>query len=150
MRTRFGLAILMFAAFSALAFADLEPWKDYETSEAIWEATTVKVHANMGDAYLEGLKKTWAAGNKVAKELGHIEDWKILRSDLPLSGQFNLLLMVKYRNAEAMAPNKKRYEEFIAKWGKERLKESTEFAQKNYPAMREITGQYNLREITLK
>jgi len=35
-------------------------------------------------------------------------------------------------------------------WGEARNKETTEFAQKNYPAMREITGQYLMREVTMK
>ncbi len=150
MRIKYGIVAIMFAALSAIAFADLEPWKDYEVSKSVWSVTTVKVDANMGDAYLEGLRKTWAASNDVAKELGQIEDWKIMRSDLPLSGQFNLLLMVKFKDSDALAPNKERYEAFMRKWGEERNKKVTEFAQKNYPAMREITGQYNLREITLK
>jgi hypothetical protein len=35
-------------------------------------------------------------------------------------------------------------------FGEERNKETTEYAQKNYPGMRELTGQYYMREITLK
>ena len=133
-----------------LANADLTPWTDYEVSESVWSITTVRVNANMGDAYLEGIKKTWAAGNDVAMELGQVEDWKIMRSDLPQSGDFNLLLMVKFKNTEALGPSKKRYDAFMQKWGEERNKETTEFAQKNYPAMRELTGSYYFREIELK
>lgn len=135
---------------SSAAFADLEPWKDYEMSDAVWSVTTVKVDSNMGDAYLEGLKKTWAAGNETAKELGHIEDYAIYRSELPESGEFNLLLVIKFANGTDLLPSRERYDAFMAKWGEQRAKESTEFAQKNYPAMRKITGEYQLREITLK
>lgn len=137
-------------AFSTAAFADLEPYKDYETSDAVWSVTTVKVDSNMGDAYLEGIEKTWAAGNEVAKELGHIEDWAIYRSELPESGQFNLLLVIKFASGEDLLPSQERYNEFMAKWGEERAQESTEYAQKNYPGMRKITGEYRMREITLK
>jgi hypothetical protein len=38
----------------------------------------------------------------------------------------------------------------MEEWGEARDKETTEFAQKNYPAMRKITGQYLMREVTLK
>jgi hypothetical protein len=38
----------------------------------------------------------------------------------------------------------------MAKWGAERQKETQEIAQKNYPGMRKITGEYEMREITLK
>jgi hypothetical protein len=142
-------AVLVFA-FSGVAFADLEPYKDYEVSDAVWSVTTVRVHPNMDDAYLEGLKNTWATGNKVAKDLGQIESWSIFRSDLPQSGEFNLLLIVKFANTADLAPNKERYEAFMKAFGEERNEETTEYAQKNYPGMRELTGQYYLREITLK
>lgn len=135
---------------AAPAFADLTPWKDYEPSESVWQVTTVKVHPNMGDAYLEGIRDTWAASNEVAKNLGQIEDYWIYRSDLPSSGDFNLLLVVKFADDEALAPNKEQYDRFMKEWGEKRDKETTEYAQKNYPAMREITGSYRLREIKLK
>ena len=144
------------AAFAALltlpvvSFADLTPYKDYEVSDAVWSITTVRVDANMDDAYLEGLKNTWISGNKVAQELGQIESWSIFRSDLPQSGEFNLILVVKFANTSDLAPNKARYDAFMKAFGEQRTKETTEYAQKNYPAMREITGQYLMREITIK
>lgn len=104
----------------------------------------------MVNAYLEGIRDTWVAGRKLAKELGQIEDWAIYRSELPLSGEFNLLLVVKFANTEDLAPNKERYEAFMAKWGEERAKASTEKAQRDYPGMRELTGQYYMRKIELK
>ena len=103
----------------------------------------------MSDAYLEGLKKTWAASNDVAKKLGQIEEYHIYRSDLEDSGNFNLLLVVKFKNTEMLAPNKARYDTFMKEWGEERNKKTTDTAQREYPAMRDITGQYNMREITL-
>jgi hypothetical protein len=62
---------------STAAFADLEPWKDYSVSDAVYSVTTIKVHSNMEDAYLEGLKQTWVASSDVAKKLGQIEDYHI-------------------------------------------------------------------------
>lgn len=151
MRVRTVVVLLSVVVMAAgLALADLTPWKDYDVSESVWLVTTVKVDANMGDAYLEGLKATWVSGNEVSKELGQIEDYKILRSDLPESGDFNLLLMVKFKNTDAFGPSKQRYEDFVNKFTEQKMKETTEQAQKNYPAMRKLTGEYLLREITLK
>ncbi len=141
---------LVLITVSGTVVADLEIYKDYDVSDAVWSVTTVRVDANMDDAYLEGIKKTWAASNIVSQELGQIESWSIMRSDLPQSGEFNLLLIVKFANTSDLAPNKERYDAFIKEWGEARNKESTEYAQKNYPGMREITGQYQMREITLK
>ena len=150
MRIKSLLAGISMLTVSIAAFADLEPYKDYDVSDAVWSVTTVRVDANMGDAYLEGIKNTWAAGNKIAMELGQIESWSIFRSDLPQSGDFNLLLVVKFANTSDLAPNKERYDAFMKAFGESRNKETIEYAQKNYPGMRELTGQYLMREITLK
>ncbi len=144
------LALTASVLFGTAAVADLDPWKDYTPSEEVWMVTTIKVEPNMGDAYLEGIKKTWVSGNKIAKELGHIEDWKILRSGLPESGDFNLLLMVKFKNAEMASPNEARYKAFMEKFTEKKSDEVTEYSQKNYPAMRDITGMYMMREINIK
>ena len=150
MRSKFFLAVTSLLFVSSAAHADLTPWEDYETGEAVYNVTTIKVDSNMGDAYLEGLRDTWVAGNKVAKELGQIEDWWIYRSDLPESGDFNLILVVKLASTEDLAPSQERYEAFVEAFTQETLDSTTEFAQENYPAMRTITGQYQMREITLK
>lgn len=150
MSIKFLFTSIICSLISCAAYADLVPYKDYDTSDAVWSITTVRVHANMGDAYLEGLKETWVASNAVAKQLGQLEDYWIYRSDLPQSGDFNLLLVVKFANTSDLAPSKKRYDDFMKKWGEERNKTTTEFAQKNYPGMRDITGQYYFREITVK
>lgn len=135
---------------STVAMADLEPWTDYETSDAVWSVTTIRVAPNMDDAYLEGLAKTWVSTNEIAKKLGQIEDYKIYRSDMPQSGDFNLLLVVKFKNTSDLAPSKARYDAFMKELGKEESDKVTEYSQKNYPAMREIVGEYQVREITLK
>ena len=148
---RITLALLSMAMVfgSTAAFADLEPFKDYAISDAVWSVTTIKVHSNMEDAYLEGLKKTWVTTNDLAKKLGQIEEYHIYRSALPESGSFNLMLVVKFKNNEMLAPNKQRYEAFMKEWGAEREKQTTDTAQHVYPAMRDITGEYQMREITL-
>ena len=79
-----------------------------------------------------------------------MEEYAIYVSDLPESGDFNIVLAAKFKNDEMLAPNKERYDAFVAKFGEARQKETTKKAQRDYPAMREITGDYRLREITLK
>jgi hypothetical protein len=137
-------------AFATVASADLTPWKDYQVSDAVWQVTTVKVDAGMGDAYLEGLKKTWLASMETQKKLGHIEDYKLFRSDLPMSGEFNFMLVVKFKNTADLAPNRAKYEAFMKEWGETRQNDAKNLAQKVYPTLRKITGQYDFREVTLK
>jgi hypothetical protein len=150
MRLKSIIAVLSCLFVSGAAMADLEPWKDYTVSDAVWSITTVKVQSNMGDAYLEGLRETWVSGNKVSKDLGQIEDWWIYRSDLEESGDFNLLLVVKFANTAALAPNKANYDKFMAKFTKAQSDKTSAYAQKNYPGMRDLTGEYQMRLITIK
>ena len=82
--------------------------------------------------------------------LGQIEDYWIYRSDLPQSGHFNLLLVIKFASTADLAPNKERYDTFIEAWGQANADASTDYAQKNYPGIRKITGNYMMGEVTLK
>jgi len=141
--------LLLILLVSSTASAQLEPWDDYDVSKELWNITLIRVHPNMGDDYLEGIKETWVASNKVAKELGQIEDFKIFRSELPQSGDVNLFLVVKFADSSQLEPNKAEYDKFMKAWGEERQQQNREIT-KNYPAMREITGEYLVREITIK
>lgn len=132
------------------AAADLEPWTDYEVSEGVSIVTTIRVDSNMMDAYLEGIRNTWLPGVEIGKELGHLEDYAIYISDLPESGDFNLVLVIRFATTADLAPNRERYEAFMREFGEQRSEETTEYAQQNYPAMRKITGEYRLRELTFK
>lgn len=149
---KYAITALCSAALllSANAIADLDPWEDYEVSDTVWVVSTIKVKPNMGDAYLEGIRDTWVKGNEVSKKLGHIEDFAIYRNELPESGEFNLMLVVEFKDDSYLSPNKKRYEEFMREWGKQNADAATEQAQSDYPGMREITGAYRMREIKLK
>ena len=150
MRIKSIVTSLSLLFLAGTAWADLQPFEDYEASDAVYLVTTIKVDSNMEDAYLEGLKQTWIPGNVVAKELGQIEDWAIYRSQLPESGDFNMILVIKLASAADMQPSKERYDAFMKEFGQQAADESTEYAQENYPAMREITGSYMMREITVK
>jgi len=141
-------ASLVFLA--GTASADLEPWTDYEASEEVYMVTTVKVDSNMEDAYLEGLKETWVPGVELSKELGQINDWAIYRSQMSEAGDFNLILVVTLDSAADLQPSKERYDAFMKAMGEEEADRTTEYAQKNYPAMREITGNYMMRKINMK
>jgi hypothetical protein len=149
MKTRQLLAGLILTGFAMVAAADFEPWTDYEVSASVTNITTIKVDANMIDKYLEGLSQSWAPANEAAKELGHIEDYWISVSDLPNSGDFNVVLGIRYKDAASMQPDKARYEAFMKKWGEANQARSDELVQ-TYPDIREIVGEYNMRSVTLK
>jgi len=149
MHLKLTLTALLLAFVSSTAMAQLEPFADYDMSDELWNITMVKVDPNMGDDYLEGLRDTWVAANKVAKELGQIEDFFIYRSQLPESGHANLFLVVKYPDSDSLDPSKSEYDKFMKAWGEANLARSREIT-KNYPGMRKITGEYMVRKIDIK
>jgi hypothetical protein len=142
------IGILLLGAASA-ALADFEPWTDYEVSEGITNVTTVKVDSNMIDNYLEGLSQSWAPANEIAKELGHIEGYWIHVSQLPNSGDFNVVLGIDFKDSAALQPDKAKYDAFMKKWGEANQARSDELV-KMYPDIREIVGEYNMRSVTFK
>ena len=79
----------------------------------------------------------------------HIQDYAVYVSELPSSGDFNIVLVVRYAKGEDMQPSRERYDAFMKAWGSANEGKVREIV-KNYPAMREITGEYVLREITFK
>lgn len=148
---KFGsIAAATLMACSMPASAQLELYQDYELSDAVWSVSTVKVDANMGDYYLEGLRSTWIASNEVSKKLGHIEDYSIYASDQPQSGEFNMLLIVKFAKTADLAPNKAKYDAFMKEWGQTAVAESRKTSKELYPTIRTITGDYIMREVTVK
>jgi hypothetical protein len=149
MKLKSSLVALLLLLISQTALAQLEPWKDYDISKELWNVTMIKVKPNMSDEYLEGLRDTWVASNRVAKELGQIEDFFIYRSQVGASGDANIILVVKFADSSQLEPNKAEYDRFMKAWGTANEDKTREIT-KNYPAMREITGEYLLRRIDIK
>ncbi|MFQ3218126.1 MAG: hypothetical protein ACJAUL_002731 [Paraglaciecola sp.] len=142
------LSVIMML-FTAFSHAQLEVYKDYDLGTEIISMTTVKVDPNMEDQYLEGLRDSWVNAVKIQKDLGYIKDWKIYGSELPQSGEFNMVLMVIFNNSAELEPNEAKYQGFMKKWGEENQKNSRKIS-KTYPDIRSLTGEYRLREIMLK
>jgi hypothetical protein len=143
----FLLALLV--SLNVVAQDRLEMFKDYDLSKEVLSVTTVKVDPNMEDVYLAGLTKSWIKAVKIQKDLGHIKDWNIWASELPQSGDFNLVLTVTFENSQDLDPNKAKYDKFMKIWGEENQKISQETSAK-YPEVRELTGEYRLRKIIFK
>lgn len=141
------LCLLM--SYVAIAKDRLEVYEDYDLGKEIITMTTVKIDSNMGDVYLAGLSQSWVKAVTIQKELGFIKDFKIYGSELPESGDFNMVLMVMFDNAADLEPSQKKYATFMKKWGDENQKKSNKISAK-YPEVRTLTGEYRLREIMIK
>ena len=140
----FGLAV----ALSAPASAQLKPYTDYTVSDSVSNVSTIKVKENMVEDYLQGIRNTWVASNAVAKQLGQMKDYHVYVSDLPNSGEFNVMLVATFANTGDLAPNKARYEAFMRGWGTANETSTRSTTTTVYPNLREITGEYLMREVT--
>ena len=143
------MTFVLLTCFATGAAAQLQMFKDFEPGKEVFGMTTIRVKANMMGDYLEGLKETWIASNEVSKKLGQIEDYAVYMSELPASGDFNLVLVITFKDASDLEPNREATEAFMKAWG-EKMQEKSREISKNYPSMRKITGEYRLREITFK
>ena len=142
------LAVALAMALSAPAAAQLKPYQDYTVSDTVSNVATVKVKENMVEDYLEGIRNTWAASNAVAKKLGHMKDYHVYVSDLPNSGEFNVMLIATFNKTADLGPNKARYEAFMRDWGTANEASTRTTTTTVYPNIRHITGEYLMREVT--
>ena len=138
------------AIFANPASAQLQPWEDFEASDAVWDVTHVDLDPGTFGIYLEGLKSTWVAANEVAKELGQIEDYAIYANQYGSADDFDLVLVIKMSSTADIAPNRERYQQFLEAWGQANIDQSNEKVLELYNKIRRIQGNYLLREITLK
>ena len=69
---------------------------------------------------------------------------------MPASGDFNLILTVTYANTADLAPNKEKYDAFMKAFTQKQVDETNEYAKTQYPDIRVITGDYQMRRITIK
>ena len=142
----FGLCCILFAVSSQ---AELEIYKDYDLGSEVISMTTVRIDANMEDIYLAGLRESWVKAVRLQKKLGYIKDFKIYGSELPQSGEFNMVLMVIFASSADLEPNQEKYNTFMKSWGQANQDNSRKIS-KTYPNVRTLTGEYRLREIMLK
>lgn len=145
------IKLLAFGAALALASpvsAQLTPYSDYTVSDSVSNVTTVKVKENMVEDYLQGIRATWAASNEVSKRLGQMKDYHVYISDLPNSGEFNVMLVATFANTSDLAPNKARYDAFMKAWGTKHEAMTRKTTTTVYPNLRNITGEYLMREVT--
>ena len=142
------LAVGLMVALSAPASAQLKPYTDYTVTDSVSNMTTVKVKENMVEDYLQGIRNTWAASNDAAIKLGQMKSYNVYVSDLPNSGEFNVMLVTNFANTSDLAPNRARYEAFMRDWGSRNEAATRTTTTTVYPNIRTITGEYLMREVT--
>lgn len=146
------LVTVVFAPRLAAQPASLTYGEDYTYTGEVQDVTTVQVAPNRVDHYLAGLARSWVPANEIAIEMGLMTGYNIYVSELANSGDFNVVLVTRYENAaqrnrfedpDTFAEFDSRVEEALSE------QESFEITE-GYTDIRDIVGQYLMREVQLQ
>lgn len=118
------------------------------TEHSVWEITLVKTKAGLDDDYLRGIAQTFKGTMEEEKKQGLIMDYKVLIGDASDRNDFNILLMVEFKNMAAFDGLREKTEPIMAKvlGGQDAQRQ---LAVKRLD-VREILGTKTMREVMLK
>lgn len=102
MRTKISfLVVLLFAAVSLNSFAQERSYKP----GSAWAVSFVQVKNGMGVDYLNSLKTTWKAIQDEGIKQGIILSYKIFEGNASNPDDWQIMLMVEYKNLASMEGN---------------------------------------------
>lgn len=148
----FGFAALCSAQTSSPAAATKETASTGSmapyTEGAVWDVTMVRTKAGMDDDYIKNIANAWKSTNEEAKKQGIIVDYKVLLGDAANRDDFNILLMVQYKNMAAFDGLREKTDPIARKLiGTEDVMRQASVKRME---VRDILGNKTMREITLK
>lgn len=118
------------------------------TEGSVWEITMVRSKAGMSDDYLKNLAQAYKSTNEEAKKQGIIMDYKILLGDAANRDDFDILLMVQYKNMAALDGLREKTDPIATKLiGGEDVQRQGSVKRME---IRDILGNKTMREVTLK
>lgn len=88
--------------------------RTYQNGSA-WQVSLIKSETGQEVAYLNSLKTTWKSVMEEAKAQGLIQSYKILAGGSANPDDWNILLMVEYKNMAAMEGNQDKWDAIQAK-----------------------------------
>ena len=118
------------------------------TEGPVWGITMVKTKPGMSDDYLKTLAKIYKSTNDEMKKQGLIMDYKILLGDDSNPQDFDILLLVEYKNMAAFDGLREKTDPITDKiLGSEDAQRQGAIKRME---IREIMGNKLMREVTLK
>ena len=138
------MIVVLVLTFSAQSFAQVRTYKD----GSAWAVSFVQVKNGMGMDYLNSLKTTWKAVQDEAIKQGLILSYKILEGTASNPEDWQIMLMVEYKNQASMEGNEDKWDAIQAKVvGNEADQKKLQEIRVN---MRTIYGAKLLREVVYK
>ena len=139
------LLLVLIAASAGLAHAQGDaPY----TEGSVWDITTVKTKAGLQDDYLRQLKTSYVIVMDELKKEDVIVSYKILIGDAATAGDYDVLLMVEFKNFAAFDGQRAKFDAVEKK-----LLGSAEEQQNVYVKrleIRDILGDKRMQEVKLK
>jgi hypothetical protein len=118
------------------------------TEGPVWGITMVKTKPGMSDDYLKTLAKIYKSTNDEMKKQGLIMDYKVLLGNDSNPQDFDILLMVEYKNMAAFDGLREKADPIADKiLGNEDAQRQGAIKRME---IREIMGNKLMREVTLK
>lgn len=146
MRPRYWLGLILLAQILLVRSAAAQglPY----TEGSVWSIGMIRTTAGFEDDYLRSLATTWKRVNEEAKKQGLVVSYKILSANPAGPDDWNLLLMVEFKNWAAFDGLSEKFEAIQQKMigGQDAQRE---LATKRLE-VRRILGGKNAREIFLK
>ena len=142
------IVITAMVAICGLFAQNGETWN---TSVTVYQVSTIDLEPNADAQYLNQMKRTWGTNMKVLKAEGLIEDYHIYKSINQYDGDFDLLLLVKYKNLAILDSNPKNNKIWKKAQDKARKVISQEEQQNitaTFPKLRTILDQKFMRELS--
>jgi hypothetical protein len=118
------------------------------TEGSVWNVSFIKTIPGMGQDYLNNLKTTWKAVHDEALKQGLILSYKILDGEAANPQDFDILLLVEYKNLASMEGQDDKWDAIYKKSiGDEATMKQL---RENRVSMRTIYGGKLMREIVYK
>ena len=144
--------IILISSFS-LTGLFAQAGETWTVGESVYQVSTIDLEPNVDAQYLNQMKRTWENNMKVFKAEGIVEEYHIFKSINQYDGDFDLMLMVKYKNLaifDSNPENNKKWEKAQAKARKAISSDQQNQITGTFPKMRTILDQKMMREITFK
>ena len=135
---------LMLTLVAQTAFGQDKPYKE----GSVWSVTFVKVKPGMMDTYLRDLSANRKKLMDQAKKDGLILSEKMLSGDATGHGDFDLMLMVEFKNWAAFDGLSDKFRALAAKTVGSEDKQTQMMVKRT--EVREIIGSKNMQEIFLR
>ena len=114
----------------------------------VWNINFIRIKPGMDTAYLSYIAGSWKAEQEAQKKDGNIVSYKVMSVEGHTPGEFNLMLMVEYKNLATMEANEDKSEAVAQKVVGDDNKQMLGYKERS--EIREIVGDRLAREIILE